>query len=429
MKTTQSRTEMTIALLSLGFFALGCKDEGTTPPPPIPERVKLTLIDVSVKEAFLHVAVTNAASGETLAMQRDGATVMTFPAVADTNIADTSLTQTTTYQYTACLVNGASLTGTSNTISAQTLAPTSHNFTWQTFLLGDGNSSVLDDVALINDTDAIATGEIYLGGDPTRYNAAIWNGSTWSIIRVPYYYQGQQFYNPIQTVLAFSHDDIWFAGNGVIHWTGQGYLPIDISSVWGPDRINRMWGISGNDIYIVGDNGSMAHATSGTWQRLESGTTTNILDAWGVVNPVTGKEEVYCAASSFFEPVAEKKILRITGGTHVDSVGWINRLLTGVWTHAGYPIFTSGDGVFENRTGQWREIPTGIYTNDVRGTGLNNIVAVGDFGFITHYNGIDWQTVATDNDAGYATVRLSGNLVFAVGRKNGRGLIAIGRRQ
>ena len=423
---------MTIALLSLGFFALGCKDEGTTPPPPIPERVKLTLIDVSVKEAFLHVAVTNAASGETLAMQRDGATVMTFPAVADTNIVDTALTQTTTCQYTATLSSGASLTGTSNSISAQTLTPTSHNFTWQTFLLGDGNNSALYDVAIIGDSLAYAVGEIYLTGDPAAYNLVRWNGSAWELLRIQSTgpCSGGVSYPPLRAVRVLSPSDVLMTdGGAVFQYDGTNTMIDCRMNPLLSGEMNKIFAFRSNDVVIVGDIGTIVNYDGRIWQRLESGTTTNILDAWGVVNPVTGKEEVYCAASSFFEPAAEKKILRITGGTHVDSVGWINRLLTGVWTHAGYPIFTSGDGVFENRTGQWREIPTGIYTNDVRGTGLNNIVAVGDFGFITHYNGIDWQTVATDNDAGYATVRLSGNLVFAVGRKNGRGLIAIGRRQ
>ncbi len=39
---------------------------------------------------------------------------------------------------------------------------TSHNYAWQTFILGDGNSSVLYDAAIIYDTLIYAVGEIYL---------------------------------------------------------------------------------------------------------------------------------------------------------------------------------------------------------------------------------------------------------------------------
>ena len=420
---------MTIVLLYLALLTLACKDDGTTQP-PTPERVKLTLIDVSVKEAFIHIAVSNPTSNETLSLQRKGTTVMTFAAVADTNITDTALVQTTTYQYTAGLNADNSVTGTSNAISAQTLAPTSHNFTWQTFLLGDGNNSALYDVAIIGDSLIYAVGEIYLGSDPLPYNLVRWNGDSWQLMRVTVQTRFGLITPPLEGILAFSPQDIWVVATDPIHGDGQTWNDYDIRVILQNDglTVSKGWGSSSARTCFIGRAGNIVTNVNGVWHRLESGTTTSILDAWGVVNPVTGKEEVYCAASSFFEPSAEKKILRITEQTHVDSLPWINRLVTGVWTHASYPIYTSGDGVFENRSGHWREIPTGIYTNDIRGTALNNIIAVGDFGFMIHYNGIEWQTVASDVEAGYATVRLNGSLVCAVGRKGARALVTIGRR-
>jgi hypothetical protein len=192
--------------------------------------------------------------------------------------------------------------------------------------------------------------------------------------------------------------------------------------------INRIYGFDPNDIYIVGGAGTIVHFDGSTWRRLESGTTTRINDAWGVVNPVTGKEEVYCAVSTPFGD-GDERILRITQSTRVDTISWMDRLLSGVWTNAGFPLYTSGDGVFENRSGSWREVPTGIYTNDIRGTALNNIVAVGDFGYIAHYNGIEWQVVRTDAPSGYATVRVKENLVIAVGSRNfAQGIVMMGRR-
>jgi hypothetical protein len=181
-------------------------------------------------------------------------------------------------------------------------------------------------------------------------------------------------------------------------------------------------------MYFVGRSGNIVHYNGTTWQRLESGTTTRINDAWGVVNPVTGKEEVYCAVSTPFGD-GDERILKIAQGTRVDSIPWMDRLLSGVWTNSGFPLYTSGDGVFENKSGRWVEVPTGIYTNDIRGTALNNIVAVGDFGFVVHHNGIDWHVVATDASVGYATVRAKNNLIVAVGQKNfARGVVIIGRR-
>lgn len=408
--------------LVFSVLQMSCKQTSEPPVVPLPDRIVLTLIDVSVTKSYLHVSVTNPASNETVALQRNGATVLAFAAVAETTIADTALAQSTAYQYTATLVASNLRTGTSNTVSAQTLAPTSHNFTWQTFLLGDGNGSALYDIALINDTLAYAVGEIYLSGDPTPYNIAKWNGEQWALQKLTY-----QGYPPvIHFVFAVNANDIWF--DPWFHWDGQQFNELPIDRIFIGNRWHRMWGV-GNTLFVVGNGGAIVYSADhgSTWHRIESGTTTSILDAWGVVNPVTSREEVYCVASNIFGN-GDTKILKITGGTTVDSLQWIDRLLTGVWTNSGFPLYTSGDGVFENTRGEWREVPTGIYTNDIRGTSLNNIVAVGDFGFITHFNGIDWQVVGSDATAGYATVRVRNSLVVAVGRKNAQGLITLGRR-
>ena len=42
-----------------------------------------------------------------------------------------------------------------------TLDTTSHDFSWKTFTFGGGGGSVLNDVAIVNDTLAYAVGEIY----------------------------------------------------------------------------------------------------------------------------------------------------------------------------------------------------------------------------------------------------------------------------
>ena len=436
MSILQRRTKMTVVLLlSLGLIVFACKDDGTTQP-PTPERVKLTLIDVSVKETFLHIAVSNPASNETLSLQHNGTTVITFTAVSDTNIMDTALTQTTTYQYTASLTANNSVAGTSNTTSAQTLAPTSQNFTWQTSLLGDGNESTLHDVAIISDSLVYVVGELYLQDstgaiDPTVYNLASWAGHNWSITRAPYYYQGQAFYSPIRSVFAFDDNDTWFGIGNLIHWDGHNYVAIQLPpSAWGAYHVNKIWGSSHSDLFIVGEGGSIARFDGANWQRLESGTSTLINDAWGVVSPVTGKEEVYCAVSSFFVQ-GDGKIIRIKDNTTVDSLGWdTGRSISSLWTNKGFPVYTNGDGVFENTRGAWNEVDLGVhfYTNRIRGNGLNDIFLVGSGGLIAHYNGLEWHVFSEVYDATYSGLSVRNGLVVAVGERNGRGVVTIGRR-
>jgi hypothetical protein len=143
----------------------------------------------------------------------------------------------------------------------------------------------------------------------------------------------------------------------------------------------------------------------------------------GIVNPVSGAPEVFCAAGN--------KIMRVLNGTQIDSVPWVgNRTLDGIWTHEGFPVFTSGDGVFENSKGECSEANIGasIYTNGIRGSALNNIVAVGDFGLITHFNGVSWHPFFENPGGDYYNVSVKENLIISVGEMNARGLIIIGRR-
>lgn len=405
-----------------GLAAEGCKKE---PPvrPEIYERIKLTLIDVGVTEAYLHIAVSNPTGNETLTLQRNGATVLTLPAVADTNVADTALMQTTTYQYSSRLSANNETTGTSNTISAHTLAPTSHGFMWETVLLGDGNGSALYDVALINDTLAYAVGEIYLSGDPLPYNLAKWDGQQWELKRVTVMFRGSPVTAPLEGIFAHSDTDIWVMGSIPIHGNGITWLGYDIQTlVGGGATVSKGWGTP-NDMYFVGRAGNIIRFTSGTWRRPESGTTTSILDAWGVTNAVTSATEVYCAAGN--------RLLKVRNGTRIDSVWWVgSRTLDGIWTHQGFPLFTSGDGVFENSSGECREVNIGasIYTNAIRGSSLNNIIAVGDFGLLAHFNGATWNPFFRNTGGDYYNVAARENLFIAVGGMNARGLIIIGRR-
>jgi len=334
------------------------------------------------------------------------------------------------------MVNGEPKEESSN-LQVRTMDTTSNNWTFQTFTFGGGGgSSVLNDVAIINDTLAFAVGEIYLKDsttgqpDPQPYNLAVWNGSDWKLQKIPYYYQGQPFYGPIYSVFAFGAGNIWFGIGNMIHWDGQLFNSVELPpSVWGPHRINKIWG-AGSNLYIVGDGGSIARYDGGVWTKIESGTNTDIDDACGITNPTTGKVEVYCAVTNFFQP-ADKRILRITDGDKVDSVSWsTGRDVVSVWTPDGSHLYACGDGVFENLAGTWREMKTGasIYTNCIRGNAPNDIVVVGGYGFIAHWNGASFRIYPPAMDVIYTSVAITGNLIVAVGTTGAKAVVTIGRR-
>lgn len=310
---------------------------------------------------------------------------------------------------------------------------TSSNFTFQTYTFG-GNAGgcLLNDVTIVNDTDIWAVGMIYLDsadGNPdiTPYNAVHWNGKAWTLLRIPYIYQGQPFYHPISAVFALSPDDVWFGGNGMEHWDGQKFSDIEaVNPFWFGELMTSIWASSDNNIYVVGSGGTAAHF-GGSWQALNTGTTTDINDAWGV-----GNSPVYCAVSNSFDPNEEKRILKITNGTKVDTVSWVGREVSSVWTPDGTHLYACGDGVFENDGGGWKEMVTGasIYTSCIRGNGTNDIVVVGGFGFIAHWNGAHWEIYPPSMDVLYTKVAMKGNMIVAVGNSatSEQAVITVGSR-
>ena len=313
---------------------------------------------------------------------------------------------------------------------------TSHNFTWTTQMIGV--TGLLRDVAIINDTLAYAVGEMYLNDstgkiDPILYNLATWNGNNWSIRRVPYYYQGQPFYSPIYSIFAFNSNDIWFEAG--IHWNGQQSNSIPLSIDF-PSHINKMWGTSSNDLYIVGNNGLLAHRNAdGRWTKLSSGTTLPIADIWGA-RTLLGQWEILAVAGDPLNSY-DRRILRIEGSSVTTlSDNGINWALSGVWFLPGIHYYCVGSGVYEKRSlndPQWANGPldiTTFYINAVRGTSANDVYAVGAYGEFLHYNGATWRSFKAQTGLQYGqyySVAVSGDNIFAVGEESLQAVVVQGR--
>jgi hypothetical protein len=311
---------------------------------------------------------------------------------------------------------------------------TSSNFTFQTYTFGESNagSSYLNDVAIVNDSDIWAVGAVYLTDstgkpDPFPYNAIHWNGNNWKEIKIPYNYQGQVFYHPIESTFAFGTNNIWFAGNGVIQWDGSQYNPVALpSNIWGQEQINKMWGVNDN-FYIVGSAGSIANYQNGTWQKIESGTTTNIADIWGA------NGTILCTVSNKATP-GDIKILRILSNNSVDSISWNRgREVRSLWFSDTSKIFACGDGVFiRGSQSSWTEQKTlpSYYATKIRGIASNDVIVCGDFGLLAHYNGVSWTSYNIPNTLSLvlSSLDFKGNTVVVTGYDGSKAYIIMGKR-
>jgi hypothetical protein len=345
-------------------------------------------------------------------------------------LVDDNLLPSHRYVYTALLLDG----GKSAQTIAETMDTTSHDFSFETFLLGDGTgSSCLYDVAIINDTLAYAVGEIYQDytKDYQIYNAAKWNGKTWELMRIQFLdfcNQTSMYPYPAKAIWAFNENDIWISsGSQIVRWNGQ-------AQSWPeciPVSVLKLWGENPSSIYAVGYNGLIAHYDGRSWNKIESGTELPIPDIWGSYNGKSRNYEIICVASNEFTG-DNSRLLKISGSGVNDlpnkGLSWSLHTL---WFISGRKYIIGGDGLYISREipEEWnREVTMPpYYKTSVQGNGINDIIVVGAFGLCMHYNGISWQNYQEYtymSNGAFCEAAIRGNIVIAVGGM-GRDAIAM----
>ncbi|MBD3224169.1 MAG: hypothetical protein GF313_05530 [Caldithrix sp.] len=163
---------------------------------------------------------------------------------------------------------------------------TSHNFTWTIDTLCDyGN--YLKDVAIINENDIWAVGEIRLDGGNQKYNAVHWDGEEWNLVKIPVKVFNTETFivSELNSIHAFDSNSIFVTNGGELieydgnKWDNWTFLFEDLSdTTFG--SINNIWGTSSSNLYLVGNNGNITHYDGQSWQRLDSGTDVDLLDVW-----------------------------------------------------------------------------------------------------------------------------------------------------
>lgn len=407
----------------------------TEPPETDNSVIKLTALEASVNEAWLRVEVENSIPGRSLVLQRNGQDLLSFSSQKDTILTDTTVDAANSYNYIVVSRTNNSITSRSNEVSLSTLHPTSHERVWEYYTFGESSSCSFRDVAIINENDIWAVGVFFLRDSTGQliyrpYNAVHWNGREWEMktIDFTYYYGGGP--SDITSVYAFASDNVLVSdGSCVMRWDGSKWG--QFGTLFFPDRqigeVYGMWGTSERNLYGAGPLGSIVHFDGHTWRKIESNTNANINDVWGTVDPLTGNETVYCAVTNILAP-GDRKILKITGMTKVDSISWNQgRQIKSVWTTSGFPLYTAGEGLFDNRHGHWTEdqrVPS-KFSQKIRGTGINNMFVCGDYGLLGHYNGKEWYFYNKNYilNSDFLSIAVKDNIVVAVGYSGSKAVI------
>ena len=432
-----------IIFFVISFFWIFCQ-KVRTPLVPEGQGVSLEIEDVGVTEAWLKISLMLPGGDFIVKILRNNRLLFSQSAAKlDTIVQDSTLLPLHTYRYRAEVWQGAHRVDRSKELTITTMDTTSHDFTWQTFEFGGVNgSSYFNDVAIIDQNDAWAVGEIHTkdtdqwNADSTEwvqpYNAAHWDGEKWELKKIYFYYQNKNLWGPIFSIFSLNKNDVWFGMGSLILWNGSNFKSYKIPDSVFPSRANKMWGTSDNDFYVVGDHGMIAHYDGRQWQRIESGREQPIYDIWGLVGLGTTEEFILCVASDKYQG-GGKSIFQVLMNQSIREfeTPFVPEAHS-IWFKNRHVIYVCGDGVFIYKNGKWKAI-TGlpkIYTNRVRGNNINDVFIAGDFGVFEHFNGVSWR--------GYNAIRLSNgiyqglavsqNTVVAVGENWGKAVISIGKR-
>ncbi len=273
----------------------------------------------------------------------------------------------------------------------------SHEFQWNVDTIG--TKGWLRDVTIIDDNNIWVVGEFYTpdpdssfnGTGWKSHNAAHWTNGKWIYYRI---LKGA----PINTIWAFSENDIWGSNGVPIHWDGNEWKLYNIQKLGIPAMERSLvrtsiWGSSSSNMYFGGVRGDLVHYDGSTFQKIDISTNDPITDIWGIIDEETGEQTVYGTVSYLLHST-DKKIFKLDGrNMALEALNWPGGAdLLSIWFDTNSPIYTAGTRLRRQHpdSSNWERVMLkNKYMYSVRGNHKNDIFVSG-WQLLYHYNGIDW---------------------------------------
>jgi hypothetical protein len=429
-------------LIIILIFLSSCEKQ-TTPIETSPTAISLKLVDVAVTETWLQLRIENKDPDYCVTVYRDTTEIYDQPADRDTLLYDDNLLPDKNYTYRATLWKQANRIAESNTLTTTTMDTTSHAFTWLMDTIGTHNS-VLNDVAVINENDIWVVGDLHfpdtytydsLGNFIQPYNIAHWDGTKWNLLRMMVPGPG---YGEIYSVYAIDPLNIWFGSNIAAHYDTQQWTFYHTGTGFPSSfRISKIWGDTPENLFFVGNDGNIVRYNGSTFNSVSTGFDIDFHDVWGDVNPKTGKTEIIVVGSNA-SPSNRARILLQFDDPYIREISseGLPWRVSCLWFKPGKRYYVAGDGLYAvYQVGElWQKITTitPLYKSGIRGNDINDVIVVGSFALVSHFNGMSWHNYVGEAwpqfDGFFGEVDYKNNFMVAVGQIGDRGLILRGWR-
>lgn len=242
-------------------------------------------------------------------------------------------------------------------------------------------------------------------------------------------------YARARSVFASGTNDIWIAAGSVHHFDGSHWE--QFAGLQGEGNANRIWGDRSQNLWFVGDGGSITHFNGISWRRVASGTDVDLLDVWGT----SDGSVVWACGYRDFKPTV---LLRIVNGicekvyedqAHLSSFRedslsgaiqsvWTNRL-DRIYVLSGLELYEAPYATRGQAVPRWKSgYPETWASRCLRGNDANDLIAVGYQARVWHFNGASWKNysqLVNPLDELYS-VAMKGNQIVAVGQRYYNGI-------
>ena len=125
------------------------------------------------------------------------------------------------------------------------------------------------DAAIIDENNIWVVGELH--SDSGNFSGAVWDGNEWNLIKLI----GRWGAISPRGIFAFDQNQIWIVNGGTIYKWESDSLYIQWDSNWQNgeiDVVRHIWGSSPDDIFFIGNEGTIVHYDGITFKRIDSGT-------------------------------------------------------------------------------------------------------------------------------------------------------------
>jgi hypothetical protein len=426
MKRMKQRLVL-VSLLIILIVLISTCNSVEPPPPPLPpppvykDTITVAVEDVTHRSITVNINTTKNNPNSTIRFFRiyssNETQVSEYPiTVSDTSIIDEGLELNTTYTYYAVRIDSVGgRKDSSNIVQAATFDTTSHNYTWQEFIIGEWQS-YLTDVWGTDENNVYAVGRVLI--NDTSYGIIHWDGVEWATVTS----------NAGGVAIhGFSDSDIWTVGGGVYHYNGYVWEDYTFRDPVITDNISysSLWGTSSSNLYFGNVGGKIIHWNGSNAEVVYSSTNILLTDIYGYNSSFM----IACGSTLAPPSIALKyqgnlwnRIIELNN----------NRLFYSVYINTPSEYYIVGQDVLRYRNGQWNNIiSNNAVMNKIRGNKVTGEIAIaGHFSTLYHFNGFDWKEFqfTLTNYTPLNSVFLINKKIFAVGSYGDLARIIIGTR-